>query len=107
MLRVLLVDDHPGTTDALATLLQMLGHETHAVARGAEALAAARELDPDLIMLDISLPDMSGLEVARKLRAECGRRSYIAATTAWGRPCDRERTAEAGFDVHMTKPFEL
>src|SRR5690606_22356248 len=101
------VDDHPGTTEALAMLLHLLGHEAHVVHRGADALVAAAEFDPHLVMLDISLPDMTGYEVARALRSERGRRCYLAATTGWGRPADRKRAAEAGFDRHLTKPFEL
>jgi CheY-like chemotaxis protein len=105
--RVLIVDDHPGTTEALSLLLGLLGHEAHAVHRGADALAAARELDPHLVFLDISLPDIDGYEVARALRNEHGRRSYLVAATGWGRPADRERAAAAGFDSHLTKPFQL
>ena len=105
--RVLIVDDHPGTTEALEMLLGLLGHKAHAVHRGADALPAARELDPHLVLLDISLPDINGYEVARALRDEYGRRTYLVAATGWGRPADRERAAAAGFDSHLTKPFEL
>lgn len=88
-------------------LLHLLGHEPHVVHRGADALVAAAEIDPHLIMLDISLPDMTGYEVARALRSERGSRCFLAATTGWGRPADRERTAAAGFDRHLTKPFAM
>jgi CheY-like chemotaxis protein len=105
--RVLIVDDHPGTTEALAMLLGLLGHQAHAVHRGADALAAAREIDPHLVLLDISLPDINGYDVARALRDEHGRRSYLVAATGWGRPADRVRAQAAGFDSHLTKPFQL
>lgn len=107
MQRVLVVDDHPGTTEALSMLLHLLGHQPSVVHCGADALIAARSLDPHLVMLDISLPDMTGYDVARALRDERGRRSFIAAATGWGRSSDRERTAQAGFDWHLTKPFDL
>lgn len=88
-------------------LLRILGHEPTAVHRGADALTAARALDPHLVMLDIDLPDISGYDVARTLRDERGRRSYLAAATGWGRPSDRERAVAAGFDEHLTKPYDL
>jgi CheY-like chemotaxis protein len=107
MQRVLVVDDHPGTTEALSMLLRLLGHEPHAVHRGADALTAARTVDPHLVMLDIGLPDITGYEVARVLREERGPRSYLAAATGWGRPGDRERAVAAGFDNHVTKPYDI
>lgn len=107
MQRVLVVDDHPGTAEALAMLLRLLGHQPHAVHRGADALTAARELDPHLILLDIQLPDIDGYEVAKTLRGERGRRCYLAAATGWGRPSDRARAAAAGFDEHLTKPYDV
>lgn len=88
-------------------LLRILGHEPTAVHRGVDALTAARELDPHLVMLDIDLPDISGYDVARTMRGERGRRSYLAAATGWGRPADRERAVAAGFDQHLTKPYDL
>ncbi|HEY5948407.1 MAG TPA: response regulator [Kofleriaceae bacterium] len=104
---MLVVDDHPGTTEAVSLLLRLLGEEPHAVQRGADALAAARELEPDLVMLDIGLPDIDGYEVARTLRHELGHRCYIVAATGWGRPLDRARAAAAGFDQHLTKPYDV
>jgi CheY-like chemotaxis protein len=105
--RVLVVDDHPGTVEALSILLRLWGHEAHGVKCGAEALAATRELDPHLVLLDLALPDISGYEVARALREVPGRRRVLAAATGFGRPCDVARTAAAGFDLHLTKPFDM
>jgi CheY-like chemotaxis protein len=107
MQRVLVVDDHPGTAEALSMLLQLLGHQPYVVHCGADALVAARSLEPHLVMLDISLPDMTGYDVARLLRDERGRRAYLAAATGWGRSSDRDRATEAGFDWHLTKPFDM
>jgi two-component system CheB/CheR fusion protein len=104
----LVVDDHPGTIEALAILLRLMGHEPHTASSGAAAIAAARDVDPHLVLLDIALPDMSGYDVARELRRETrARRYFLAAATGYGRPCDLARAAEAGFDIHLTKPFEL
>jgi CheY-like chemotaxis protein len=105
-LRVLVVDDHPDTTEVISILFRMLGHETRAVLRGRHALTATREFDPDLVVLDLGLPDISGYEVARALKKD-GRPRYLAATTGWGREHDRVRAREAGFDHHLTKPIDL
>src|SRR3954465_10023587 len=67
--RVLIVDDEPSITDAVATALRYEGFETSEVATGLEAMRAAEEFGPDLVILDIMLPDLDGLSVARKLRA--------------------------------------
>lgn len=106
--RVLVVDDHPDTAEVLSVLFQMLGHETHSALRGRDALQIAHELDPDVILLDIGLPDMTGYEVVRALRSDTGRQSrFIAAVTGHGRPSDIARTAMAGFDQHITKPVDM
>jgi CheY-like chemotaxis protein len=104
--RVLVVDDHPDTSEVLSILFQLLGHETRAVTRGSDALLATREFDPDLVVLDIGLPDISGYDVARALKSDHAR-PYLAAATGWGREQDRQRAHEAGFDHHVTKPLDL
>jgi len=106
--RVLLVDDHPDTVDVMSVLFRMLGHETRAVLHGRETLRVARAFDPDLVLLDIGLPDLSGYEVVRALRAAASnRRRHIVAATGWGRDQDRERAYRTGFDQHVTKPIDL
>lgn len=106
--RVLVVDDHPDTAEVLSVLFQMLGHATRCALRGRDALRLARELDPHLILLDIGLPDITGYEVVRALRAEPrnpGR--YIAAVTGHCRPADVSRATSVGFDQHISKPVDL
>jgi len=106
--RVLVVDDHPDTAEVLSVLFQMLGHQTRCALRGRDALQLARELDPELILLDITLPDITGYEVIRALRADPRRPDrYIVAVTGHGRPSDISRAVRAGFDEHITKPIDV
>lgn len=102
--RVLVVDDHVDTVDALATLLEMLGCEAEVARAGMQALDVAESFDPDIVMLDIELPDISGFEVARLLREHHPDR-YIVAATGLATPAVRERALSAGCDDHVTKPM--
>jgi len=106
--RVLVVDDHPDTTGVLSVMFHMLGYETRSALRGRDALRLAREFDPELIMLDIGLPDINGYEVVHALRANARiARRYIVALTGWSRPEDVARSMKAGFDEHLQKPIDL
>jgi PAS domain S-box-containing protein len=105
--RILVVDDNVDAADSLTMNLQHAGHEVRAVYSGAAALDAFREESPDVVVLDLGLPDISGVEIARELRAEGrGRDVVLIALTGWGREEDRERTTAAGFDEHLTKPVD-
>jgi len=104
--RVLIVDDHPDTTTVLSVMFNMLGHATRTALRGRDALRAAREFDPELVVLDIGLPDLSGYEVIRALRAARPDRAVVALS-GWGRPEDFARSFHAGFDRHYLKPIGL
>jgi two-component system, sensor histidine kinase len=106
--RVLVVDDHPDTAEVLSTLFHMLGHETRSARRGREALELAQANDFDVILLDIGLPDLSGYDVVRELRADPRNPDrYITAVTGHCRPSDVSRAVLAGFDDHVTKPIDL
>lgn len=106
--RVLVVDDHPDTAEVLSVLFHMLGHEARCALRGRDALQLARELDPDLVLLDIGLPDITGYEVVRALRADHRRPDrFIAAVTGHCLPKDVSRAAQVGFDQHILKPVDL
>jgi len=106
--RVLVVDDYPDSAEAASLLLTLHGHECRTATTGQEALEKAAEFDPDVVILDIGLPDITGYEVARTLRARAGTRSlYLAAVTGWGQPEDRAKAFAAGFDHHVTKPADL
>jgi PAS domain S-box-containing protein len=107
-LRVLVVDDNTDAADSLGVLLEMEGHAAHIAHTGQEALNMAEAYAPDVVFLDIGLPDLSGYEVARKLRELPGlQQSLLVALTGWGTQEDRQRTRDAGFDRHLTKPAEL
>src|SRR4051812_12673455 len=106
--RALVVDDHPDTAEVLSVLLQLLGHEPRCALRGREALQLAREMDPDLILLDLGLPDITGYEVIRALRVDPRRPSrFIVAVTGHGRPSDMSRAMTAGFDEYIVKPVDI
>ena len=106
-LRILVVDDNQDSADSLAVWLRLKGHEVRAAYGGPEALAAALEQRPDLVLLDIGMPGMSGYEVVRRLRAHPDtRRTRLVAMTGWGQEEDRRQSREAGFDQHLVKPLE-
>jgi PAS domain S-box-containing protein len=104
--RILVVDDNVDAAQSLATLLKLWGHEVAVAHDGAGALEAARTQPPDVILLDIGLPGMSGLEVARQIRQE-PRRPLLVALTGYGQEQDRRRSVEAGFEAHLVKPVDL
>lgn len=105
--RVLIVDDYPDAAEIACTLLSLEGHDCRSASSGGDAIAEAREFAPDIAILDIGLPDLSGYEVARVLRELAGERPlYIAAITGWGQPADRARAFAAGFDHHVVKPAD-
>jgi PAS domain S-box-containing protein len=106
--RILVVDDNVDAATTLELLLQSLGHETRVAHDGFQALELAARFRPDVVLLDIGLPGMSGYEVATRLRGmEQGRPFRIVAVTGWGQESDRQKTREAGFDVHLVKPVDL
>jgi CheY-like chemotaxis protein len=107
-LRVLVVDDNTDAAESLGVLLEMEGHAARICHTGRDALAAAPAFAPDIVFLDIGLPDLSGYDVARQLRnMPAGEKALLVALTGWGTQEDRQRTRDAGFDRHLTKPAEL
>jgi two-component system OmpR family response regulator len=105
-LRVLVVDDEPSIVDAVATALRYEGYDTLEASTGRQALATARETGPDLIVLDVMLPDLDGFEVTRRLRAE-GHDVPVLFLTARDAVDDRVTGLRAGGDDYVTKPFTL
>lgn len=106
-LRVLVVDDLRDTTDIMCVLFEALGHDPRGAMTGTEALAIAEQHDPQLCLLDIGLPDLSGYELAREIRRRAGdKKIYIVAVTGWGTSHDRVRAIAAGFDQHVLKPTD-
>jgi CheY-like chemotaxis protein len=107
-LKVLVADDNRDAADSLAMVLEMNGHEVLVAHTGEQALEIARQVLPQVMILDIGMPDMTGYEVARELRRESwGGRILLLAITGWGQKEDKERALEAGFDHHMTKPVDV
>ena len=103
--RVLVADDNKDAADALAMLLELSGHEVRVAHGGRAALSMAQTFRPDVAILDIGMPDLSGYDVAAQLRREpWGGAIVLIALTGWGRDDDRQRSTNAGFDQHMTKP---
>jgi signal transduction histidine kinase/ActR/RegA family two-component response regulator len=103
--RILVVDDNTDAADLLALMLDQAGYETTAVVDGPTAIEAAQRLRPEIVILDIGLPGMSGYEVAERLRQDprlSG--TSLIALTGWGTPEDKRKALAAGFDVHLTKP---
>ncbi|HEX5128223.1 MAG TPA: PAS domain S-box protein [Usitatibacter sp.] len=107
--RVLVVDDNADAAQTLEMLLKSLGHEVQVANDGRQALEAASQFRPDIVLLDIGMPGMSGYEVARRLRSlePPGRPVRIVAVTGWGQDLDRQQSREAGFDVHLVKPVDI
>jgi PAS domain S-box-containing protein len=105
--RVLVVDDNQDAAGAMAVLLSVDGHEIATAYDGASALASAESARPDVVLLDIGLPDITGYEVARRLRAlEDGDRMTIVAISGWGQARDKQLAFDSGFDAHLTKPAD-
>jgi PAS domain S-box-containing protein len=106
--RVLVVDDNRDAASSLAFLLGARGHEATAVNDGSDALDLARTFRPEVVVLDIGMPGLSGYDVARRMRAmpeTCD--AVLIALTGWGQDSDRRASREAGFDHHLVKPADL
>jgi len=105
--RILVVDDSRDSAESMALLLELEGHETFTAHDGPEAVARAAELAPDILLLDIGLPGLSGYEVCRQVRAQPrGAAMVIVALSGWGQAADKQKALNAGFDDHLTKPVE-
>jgi PAS domain S-box-containing protein len=103
--RILVVDDNIDAGQALQMLLQIEGHKVGLAHDGEEAVTAVGSEAPDVVFLDIGMPRVNGYEAARRIRAlPAGQGVKLVALTGWGQPGDRERAAQAGFDMHLTKP---
>lgn len=103
--RILVVDDNTDAAEVIAALLEVDGHLVRTSKDGSSAIEAARTDPPEVVLLDIGLPDMSGYEVAARLRALPGmEHAFLIALTGYGQDKDRERALAGGFDRHLTKP---
>jgi PAS domain S-box-containing protein len=106
--RVLVVDDNTDAADSLGLLLHFLGAEVKVVHDGRSALEAMKTFNPAVVLLDLGMPGMNGLEVARRMREDPAcRETTLVALTGWGQREDRRRTHDAGFDYHLVKPADV
>ncbi|MDM0116964.1 response regulator [Variovorax sp. J22R133] len=106
--RVLIVDGNVDAAETLSALIAAFGHEAAVACDGASAIASAADLRPDLVFLDLGLPDMTGFEVARRLRGDPRHRHLqLIALSGHGTDEYRRMTTAAGFDLHVVKPVEL
>jgi signal transduction histidine kinase/CheY-like chemotaxis protein len=106
--RVLVVDDNEDAAATLAMLLEMSGHEVLVEHDSRSALARARDSAPQICVLDIGLPDMDGMELARRLRSQPETAdALLVAVTGYGQDSDRAASRAAGFDHHLVKPIDL
>lgn len=111
-LRVLVVDDNIDSATMLATVLRQLGHSVQTAYTGPSGLNVALQWRPDVVLLDIGLPELDGYEVAKRLRSDPALQKMeepmrIFALTGYGRDTDVSQAQEAGFDAHMVKPIDL
>ena len=105
--RVLVVDDDHDAAEAIGDLLRDSGHTVATANDGPQALDRARRLRPDVVLLDIGLPEMDGYEVAKRMRDELGLGdALLVALTGYGEDRHRRSAREAGFDQHVTKPVD-
>jgi CheY-like chemotaxis protein len=105
--RVLVVEDHLDTVRSLFFLLRGMGHEVDYAINGYSAMRAARELRPEYIFMDLTLPDTDGWQLARQLRREPGLETVkVYAITGSNTAEDRQRSVEAGFRDHLVKPVD-
>jgi PAS domain S-box-containing protein len=107
-LRIVLADDNVDAAHLLGDLLQVSGHAAEIVHNGLDAVRRIVETRPDMAILDIGMPGLTGYEVARKIRTLPGlEQTVLVALTGWGGELDRRRSTAAGFDAHLTKPAGL
>jgi len=104
--RVLVVDDNIDAAESLSLLLQAEGHQTELAHDGLAAVEATARFAPDIVLLDIGLPGLNGYEAAMRMRSQGSSRPTLVAVTGWGQQQDRVRAAQAGFDLHLTKPVD-
>lgn len=104
--RILVIDDNADHREMMRILFENAGHEVHDAADGVSGVDLAVRVQPDVVLVDIGLPGIDGYEVARRIRAMAPTRAVLIAVSGYGRPEDRRRSLEAGFDEHLLKPVD-
>lgn len=101
------MDDNRDSADSLAVMLRLNGNDTHTAYDGVEGVQAAATYLPDVVLLDIGMPQMNGYQAAHHIRQQpWGQKMILVALTGWGQAEDKQRAVEAGFHHHLTKPVE-
>jgi PAS domain S-box-containing protein len=104
-LKVLIVDDNQAAADSLGMLIKLLGNDVRVVYDGLQAIDAAAQFRPHIVLMDLGMPGMDGYQAAQRIRAEVwGKGITLVALTGWGQEEDRARTKRAGFNYHLVKP---
>ncbi len=107
-LHIVIIEDNPDGADTLAAWLAAMGHRVEIANSGPRGLELVEKTRPNLVLCDLGLPDMDGIEVCRRVRQlSLAAQPLMVALTGWGRDGDRQRTAEAGFDEHLVKPVAV
>ena len=105
-LRIVIIDDNEDLAESLKELLEETGHRVWSARSGTDGVGLVQQISPDVVLCDISIPQMDGLEVCRRIRAlPLASPPVMVAITGWGREEDHRRTREAGFDHHLVKPL--
>jgi CheY-like chemotaxis protein len=105
--RVVVIEDHCDTADLMREVLVAAGHDVTTAHTGADGIAAARRVAPDVVLCDVGLPDIDGYAVARTLRADAvTARARLIALTGYDGDAERRLAREAGFDRHVVKPID-
>ena len=104
--RVLVVDDNRDSTELIALLLELHGHEVQQAYDGLTAVELSATFQPDVVILDIGLPGLSGHQAAQRIRAQAGKQPTLIALTGWGQEEDYHKSDQAGFDAHLVKPVD-
>jgi len=105
LLRVLVIDDDPASGYGLSRIVKGLGYDVETAVDGRTALEVARRFRPQLVLVDLRMPDIDGVEMAQRLKAE-GLGTHIVAATAYPSELERERVTKAGFSAHLVKPID-
>lgn len=106
-LAVLVVDDNQDAAETMALMLAQYGCDARVAHSACESFEILRSFSPNLVLLDIGMPDIDGYDACRRMRVEHGNSLFIAALTGWGQDSDRKLATQAGFDLHLTKPVDL
>jgi CheY-like chemotaxis protein len=105
--RMLVVDDNRDSAESMAMMLKLLGNDVRVAHDGIEAIEAAEKFHPQVILMDVGMPRLNGLEATRRIREQSWGRPTIVALTGWGQEGDKVRSQEAGCDGHLVKPVSL